>query len=140
MAQLKSDSAHKSYEMGLHTEQLAGRTQQRFFSAEESDNFTYPQAFEVDFDKTAEIDAAELEGPAVNLRIRELMGGGYGHIVVRNPLAKHSLGVGILNRLKLDFEDDRGLSRAADYDVRSTSVVESLSDCLQTEALPQEPR
>ncbi len=108
MAQLKDDSAHKSYEMGLHTEQLTGRSQQRFFSAEESDNFTYPQAFVVDFDKTAEIDAAELEGPAVNLRIRELMGEGYGHIVVKNPLAKHSLGVGILNRLKLDFEGSLG--------------------------------
>ena len=96
MAQLKEDSARKSYEMGLHTEQLAGRTQQRFFSAEENDNFTYPQAFEVDFDKTAKIDAAEIEGPAANLRIRELMGEGYGHIVVKNPLAKHSLGVGIL--------------------------------------------
>ena len=70
MAQLKDDSAHKSYEMGLHTEQLTGRSQQMYFSAEESDNFTYPQACEVDFDKTAEIDAAELEGQAVNLRIR----------------------------------------------------------------------
>lgn len=108
MAQLKEESAHKSYEMGLHTEQLAGRTQQRFFSAEETDNFTYPQAFEVDFDKTAEIDATEIEGPAVNLRIRELMGKRYGHIVVKNPLAKHSLGVGILNRLKLDFEGSLG--------------------------------
>jgi glutamate synthase domain-containing protein 3 len=110
MAQLKdhAEAQHKSYEMGLHTEQLTGRTQQRFFSAEEGNNFTYPQAFEVDFDKTAEIDAAEIEVSAVNLRIRELMAEGYGHIVVKNPLAKHSLGVGILNRLKLDFEGSLG--------------------------------
>ena len=27
----------------------------------------------------------------------------HGYIVVKNPLAKHSLGVGILNRLKLEF-------------------------------------
>jgi glutamate synthase domain-containing protein 3 len=31
------------------------------------------------------------------------MQAGHGHIVVKNPLAKHSLGVGILNRLKLEF-------------------------------------
>ncbi len=108
MAQLKDDSAHKSYEMGLHTEQLAGRTQQVYFSADESRNFTYPQAFDVDFEKTGELDAADMETPAINLRIRELMSEGCGHIVVRNPLAKHSLGVGILNRLKLDFEGSLG--------------------------------
>ena len=33
---------------------------------------------------------------------------GYGTIVVRNPGAKHSLGVGILNRLKLTFEGSLG--------------------------------
>jgi glutamate synthase domain-containing protein 3 len=49
-----------------------------------------------------------MDAIAVNLRIRELMGEGYGHIVVQNPLAKHSLGVGILNRLKLDFEGSLG--------------------------------
>ena len=43
--------------MGLHTEQLAGRTQQVFFSAEEEENFIYPGAFEVDFNKRAEFDA-----------------------------------------------------------------------------------
>lgn len=100
---------HKSYDMGMHTEQLQGRTQQVFFSLEEDkENYTYPYAFEVDFDKTAEIDASNMEGPAVNLRIRELMSEGYGHIVVKSPLAKHSLGVGILNRLKLDFEGSLG--------------------------------
>ena len=100
---------HKSYEMGMHTEQLTGRTQQVFFSLDDdAENFTYPYAFEVDFDKTAEIDAHNIEGTDVNIRIRELMSEGYGHIVVKNPLAKHSLGVGILNRLKLDFEGSLG--------------------------------
>ena len=41
-------------------------------------------------------------------RIRELMQEGYGTIVVRNPGAKHSLGVGILNRLQLYFEGSLG--------------------------------
>ena len=49
MAEL--DQAHESYELGMHTEQLSGRTQQVFFSAEESDNLVYPWAPEVDFDK-----------------------------------------------------------------------------------------
>jgi glutamate synthase domain-containing protein 3 len=44
----------------------------------------------------------------INLKIRELMSQGYGTIVVKNPLAKHSLGVGILNRLQLYFEGSLG--------------------------------
>lgn len=99
---------HKSYQMGLHTEQLAGRTQQVFFSPEEGENFTYPDAFDVDFNKRAEFDAAELSSSEINLKIRELMGQGCGDIVVHNPLAKHSLGVGILNRLRLTFEGSLG--------------------------------
>ncbi len=106
MAQLKSQ--HISHDMGLHTEQLAGRTQQTFFSPEEGENFTYPQAFEVDFEKSASFDAAEMEPQAINHRIAALMAAGHGHIVVANPLAKHSLGVGILNRLKLEFEGSLG--------------------------------
>jgi len=99
---------HKSHEMGLHTEQLSGRTQQRFFSATEEENFTYPWGYQVDFDKHAEIDAAEMDANAVNLRLRELMKAGHGSITVKNPRAQHSLGVGILNRLKLTFEGSLG--------------------------------
>ena len=99
---------HKSYDMGMHTEQLRGRTQQVFFSPEEGENFVYPQAFEVDFDKRADFDAVDMDIKAINLKIRELMSQGHGHIVVKNPLAKHSLGVGILNRLKLEFEGSLG--------------------------------
>lgn len=98
----------KSYQMGMHTEQLAGRTQQVFFSPEEAENLLYPGAFDVDFDKRGELDAADLEPLAVNLKIRELMGEGCGTIVVHNPGAKHSLGVGILNRLRLHFEGSLG--------------------------------
>ena len=50
----------KATEFGMHTEQLAGRSQQRFFRPEEAERFTYPQAFEVDFNKRAQFDAAEI--------------------------------------------------------------------------------
>jgi len=98
----------KAQDMGLHTEQLTGRTQQRFFSATEEENFTYPWAHDVDFEKRTNFDAAEMEISAVNLKLRELMQQGYGDITVKNPRAKHSLGVGILNRLKLTFEGSLG--------------------------------
>jgi glutamate synthase domain-containing protein 3 len=94
--------------MGLHEEQLAGRSQQMFFSATEEENFTYPWAYEVDIDKSAEFDAADMEITAINLKIRELMKSGHGTITVQNPRAKHSLGVGILNRLNLNFEGSLG--------------------------------
>jgi glutamate synthase domain-containing protein 3 len=97
------DTQHKSHGMGLHQEQLAGRTQQVFFSPAAEDNFLYPESFDVDLDNKVEFDAGEMEISAINLRIRDLMQAGHGHIVVKNPLAKHSLGVGILNRLKLEF-------------------------------------
>ncbi len=102
------NTEERSTEMGMHSEQLAGRTQQTFFSAEEGERFLYPGAYEVDIDKRAEFDAQDMEITAVNLKIRELMQEGFGHIVVKNPNAKHSLGVGILNRLKLDFEGSLG--------------------------------
>jgi hypothetical protein len=68
--------------MGMHTEQLAGRTQQRFFSAEEEESFLYPDGFDVDFNRRTELDAEGLTAKDVNQRIRELMGKGYGTIVV----------------------------------------------------------
>ena len=106
MAELDREAA--SFEMGMHTEQLAGRTQQVYFSAEEAENFTYPEAFDIDFNRRTELDAGDLDSGAVNRRLRELMEQGYGTIVVKNPGAKHSLGVGILNRLQLYFEGSLG--------------------------------
>ena len=100
--------SHKSHDMGLHAEQLTGRTQQRFFSATEEENFTYPWSFEVDFDKSAEFDAMDMDATAINLKIRELMEDGVGSITVKNPRAKHGVGVGILNRLNLTFEGSLG--------------------------------
>ena len=98
----------RSHEMGMHTEQLAGRTQQRFFSAEEAENFVYPSAFDVDFNKRTELDAGPLAAKEVNVKLRALMAQGYGTIVLRNPGAKHAIGVGILNRLQLYIEGSLG--------------------------------
>jgi methylamine---glutamate N-methyltransferase subunit B len=98
----------KATEFGMHTEQLAGRSQQRFFRSEEQERFTYPQAFEVDFKKHTQFDAGPLSTSEVNLKLRELMSQGYGSIVMKNPGAKHSLAVGILNRLNLTIEGSLG--------------------------------
>ena len=43
-----------------------------------------------------------------NKEIDNLMGQGYGTIVIKNPQGKHSLGVGILNKLNLIFEGSLG--------------------------------
>lgn len=94
---------------GMHTEQLLGRTQQRFFSVDtDSDRFTYPWVYDVDFNKRAEFDAAGMDTAGINAEIRRLMREGNGTIVVQNPGAKHSLGVGILNRLQLYFQGSLG--------------------------------
>ena len=106
MAKLKE--AHKSHDLGMHEERLAGRTQQVYFSPEEDEAYVYPDAFQVDFEKSAAFDVAEMETLAINLKIRQLMADGVGTITVRNPGAKHSLGVGILNRLWLHFEGSLG--------------------------------
>ena len=99
---------HKSHDMGLHTEQLSGRTQQRFFSASEEENFTYPWANEVDFAKAADFDAVDMDSTAINLKIRELLEQGYGTITIKNPRAKHGVGVGVLNRANITFEGSLG--------------------------------
>jgi glutamate synthase domain-containing protein 3 len=93
---------------GMHTEQLAGRTQQRFFRSEEESRFTYPHAFEVDFASRAEIDAENLTPTEINLKLRELMRQGHGSIVLKNPGAKHSIAVGLLNRLNLEIQGSLG--------------------------------
>src|SRR3546814_8217492 len=89
---------HISHEMGMHTEQLAGRTQQRFFSPEAEENFVYPGSFDVDFNKRTELDAGPLDAKQINLKLRELMSPGYGTIVLKNPGATHGVAVGLLNR------------------------------------------
>jgi methylamine---glutamate N-methyltransferase subunit B len=100
-----------SHEMGLHTEQLKGRSQQIFFDfdlGEEQHGFALPNAYDVDFNKRGEIDASNMPSKEINLRIREMMHDGYGTIVIKNPGAKHSIAVGILNRLNLIIDGSLG--------------------------------
>jgi len=99
---------HKSHDMGLHQEVLTGRTQQVFFNPEESENFFYHDAYKVDFNKRTSIDVDKLSCIEVNKKIKDLMNKGYGTIVLKNPGAKHSLGVGILNKLNLIIEGSLG--------------------------------
>jgi methylamine---glutamate N-methyltransferase subunit B len=61
MAGVKPEAVeHVSHELGMHTEALRGRTQQRFFDVSEmaEGGFGYPDAPDVDFNKRAEFDAA----------------------------------------------------------------------------------
>jgi len=97
-----------SHEMGMHTEQLTGRTQQMFFDLSETGGFGYPDGFDVDFNKRGEVDVADMGPKEVNHHIRELMADGHGTIVLKNPGAKHSIAVGILNRLNLIIEGSLG--------------------------------
>jgi methylamine---glutamate N-methyltransferase subunit B len=106
-----SEQERLSHEMGLHTEQLKGRSQQAFFDIdldEPAHGFGLPNCYDVDYNKRAEVDASNMPANAVNLRIRELMQDGYGTIVIKNPGAKHSIAVGILNRLNLIIEGSLG--------------------------------
>ena len=105
MASIKD---HKSHELGLHQEVLTGRTQQVFFNPEEVENFYYHDSYDVDFNKRTTIDVNKLDCVAVNKKIKDLMKKGYGTIVLKNPGAKHSLGVGILNKLNLIIEGSLG--------------------------------
>src|SRR5262249_33870593 len=98
----------KSLDMGMHTEQLAGRTQQRFFRPEEGASFLYPGAFDVDYNKRTEFDADKLSAQEINLKLRDFMRQGYGTIVMKNPGAKHGVAVGILNRLHLIIDGSLG--------------------------------
>ena len=105
MANLKNS---KSKSMGLHKEVLAGRTQQVFFNPEEAENFYYYGAHDVEFNKRTEIDAKDFTAAQLNDKLHSLMKEGYGTVVVKNPQGKHSLGVGILNKLNLIFEGSLG--------------------------------
>ena len=105
MASIKD---HKSHELGLHQEVLTGRTQQVFFNPEEGEKFYYHDSYDVDFNKRTTIDVKKLDCVAVNKKIKALIKKGYGTIVLKNPGAKHSLGVGILNKLNLIVEGSLG--------------------------------
>jgi glutamate synthase domain-containing protein 3 len=100
---------HVSHDMGMHTEALRGKTQQRFFDVtEEGRGYGYPDALDVDFNKRAELDCEKLDTKQINSQLRDLMKRGYGTVVLHNPGSKHSLAVGILNRLNLYIEGSCG--------------------------------
>jgi len=94
--------------LGMTTEQLSGRSTALEFNADEEERWTYPWAPDVYYNKRIEVDSDDLGTTDVNTKVRELMEEGYGTIVVKNPRGKHSLGVGILNRLTLEFEGSLG--------------------------------
>ena len=100
-----------SHEMGMHTEELKGRSIEKFFDIdldEPPHGFGLPGSVDVDFNKRAEIDTSNMTANAVNLRIRGLMQEGHGTLVLKNPGAKHSVAVGILNRLNLIVDGSLG--------------------------------
>ena len=109
MANIKtSEKKSKAQSMGMHTEVLTGRTQQKFFNPDEAENFYYFGTYDVDFNKRTDLDVLNMSAPEANKEIDKLMSQGYGTIVIKNPQGKHSLGVGILNKLNLIFEGSLG--------------------------------
>ena len=94
--------------LGMRTEQLTGQSLYVEFDPDAEERFTYPWAPEVDFNKRTEVDCDGKTTTEVNRTVRDLMSAGYGTIVLQNPRGKHSLGVGILNRLNLVIEGSTG--------------------------------
>jgi glutamate synthase domain-containing protein 3 len=69
---------------------------------------TIPNVAEIDGD-SATFDARNLTTRQINLELRRLIyAEGVREVTVRNPGAKHSLGVGILARCKITFEGSLG--------------------------------
>jgi glutamate synthase domain-containing protein 3 len=89
-------------------ENLSGRSQKLYFEVTEEENFTYYGNHEVDFNKRIEIDCEGIDGKELNQKIRNALVKGFGSVVIKNPGAKHALGVGILNKLNLIFEGSLG--------------------------------
>ena len=88
-----------SHEMGMHTEPLKGRDIKTMFSLENEGGFGYAFARDVDFNKRGSVDCEGKEATEINNEIRQLMDDGHGTVVLENPGAKHSVIVGVLNRM-----------------------------------------
>ncbi len=68
-----------------------------------------PRTAVIDADGVATFDAKELTTRTINLELRRLLyEEGVKEVVVLNPQARHSLGVGILTRCKITFEGSLG--------------------------------
>ena len=100
--------SHVSLEMGMHTEALAGRSQQRFFDISEEHRLQLSRCARCRLQQAGGGRLRGRESRDVNLEIRSLIKRGYGTIVLNNPGAKHSLAVGILNRLNLIIKGSCG--------------------------------
>ena len=74
MANLKtSEKKSKAQSMGLHTEVLTGKTQQKFFNPDEAENFYYFGTYDVDFNKRTEIDVKNMDCREANKKIEEFI-------------------------------------------------------------------
>ena len=102
------DQESISHEMGMHTMSLRGRDIKTMFSLENEGGYAYAFAKDVDFNKRTEIDVENMTATECNAKIRSLMEEGYGTIVIKNPGAKHSLIVGILNKMNFIVEGSLG--------------------------------
>ena len=61
MANIKNVSKKtKAQAMGMHTEVLTGRTQQKFFNPDEAENFYYFGTHDVDFNKRTDLDVKDM--------------------------------------------------------------------------------
>ena len=62
MANLKtSQKKTKAQSMGMLTEVLTGKTQQKFFNPDEAENFFYWGTYDVDFNKRTELDVKDID-------------------------------------------------------------------------------
>jgi glutamate synthase domain-containing protein 3 len=69
---------------------------------------TVPKLSRIDGDR-AELDARELSTRKINAELRWLLyEQGVKEVIVRNPSARHSLGVGILTRCRITFDGSLG--------------------------------
>ena len=70
MANLKTVSKKsKAQSMGMHTEVLTGRTQQKFFNPDEAENFYYFGTYDVDFNKRTELDVKDMSLTSSSVRL-----------------------------------------------------------------------
>ena len=66
MANLKNVTKKtKAQAMGMHSEVLTGRTQQKFFNPDEAENFYYFGTYDVDFNKRTDLDVKNMTAAAV---------------------------------------------------------------------------
>ena len=75
MANLKTSTKKtKAQSMGMHTEALTGKTQQKFFNPDEAENLFYWGTHDVDFNKRTEIDVKDMDCNEANKKIFEYIG------------------------------------------------------------------